>query len=64
LYEGRGLIRPNRTAGGTRRYSRRDVVRLRRITALLDQGLNLAGIALVLELETENAQLRNQLSKR
>ena len=60
LYESRGLLEPARTAGGTRRYSERDLDRLRRIGALLDDGLNIAGIALVLELEAENTRLRNQ----
>jgi DNA-binding transcriptional MerR regulator len=58
LYEARGLVEPGRTDGGTRRYSANDLDRLRRIGELLDAGLNLAGIAKVLELEGENAQLR------
>jgi MerR family transcriptional regulator/heat shock protein HspR len=58
LYEARGLIEPARTDGGTRRYSANDVDRLRRISELLAAGLNLAGIAMVIVLETENAQLR------
>jgi MerR family transcriptional regulator, heat shock protein HspR len=58
LYEARGLIEPARTDGGTRRYSADDVDRLRRISELLAAGLNLAGIAMVMVLETENAQLR------
>jgi DNA-binding transcriptional MerR regulator len=58
LYESRGLLDPERTAGGTRRYSANDLERLRRIGHLLDAGLNLAGIGMVLELEDENAQLR------
>jgi DNA-binding transcriptional MerR regulator len=58
LYESRGLIEPDRTAGGTRRYSANDLTRLRRIAELLGAGLNLAGIAMVLALETENEQLR------
>ncbi len=58
LYEARGLVEPDRTGGGTRRYSQDDLVRLRRIGDLLDAGLNLAGIALVLSLELENGQLR------
>jgi MerR family transcriptional regulator, heat shock protein HspR len=58
LYEARGLIEPARTNGGTRRYSANDVDRLRRISELLQAGLNLAGIAMVMVLETENAQLR------
>jgi DNA-binding transcriptional MerR regulator len=58
LYEARGLLMPARTAGGTRRYSADDLDRLRRIGRLLADGLNLAGIAMVLELEAENARLR------
>ena len=58
LYEARGLIEPERTPGGTRRYSGDDLDRLRRIGDLLEAGLNLAGIAMVLQLETENDQLR------
>ncbi len=59
LYEARGLFEPDRTEGGTRRYSADDLDRLRRIGDLLDAGLNLAGIAMVLELEEENAALRS-----
>ena len=58
LYEDRGLLDPARTAGGTRRYSQDDVDRLRRISELLGDGLNLAGVAAVLGLETDNARLR------
>ncbi|WP_262849663.1 MerR family transcriptional regulator [Mumia quercus] len=58
VYERSGLLTPVRTSGGTRRYSDDDVVRLRRIVALLDDGLNLAGVARVLDLEDENAALR------
>src|SRR6266581_4743411 len=61
LYETRGLVEPARTAGGTRRYSADDLDRLRRIGTLLGAGLNLAGIALVLELERENAALQAEL---
>jgi MerR family transcriptional regulator, heat shock protein HspR len=50
-YERDGLLLPARTPGGTRRYSRRDVERLRLIRRLTqDEGLNLAGVRLVLEL--------------
>ena len=58
LYEQRGLLEPDRTDGGTRRYSQNDVDRLHRIGQLLGAGLNLAGISAVLELERDNAQLR------
>src|SRR6476469_9544515 len=58
LYEARGLLEPERTDGGTRRYRANDLDRLRRIGDLLHAGLNLAGISMVLQLEGENAQLR------
>ena len=58
LYEARGLIEPARTDGGTRLYSADDVDRLRRIGGLLNDGLNLAGIAMVFDLEAQNAQLQ------
>jgi MerR family transcriptional regulator, heat shock protein HspR len=61
LYERRDLLLPARTDGGTRRYSANDLDRLRRITALLDAGLNLAGISLVLDLQDENDRLRSDL---
>lgn len=59
LYESRGLVTPDRTSGGTRRYSQSDLDRLHRINDLLQAGLNLAGIAMVLPLQDENAQLRS-----
>jgi DNA-binding transcriptional MerR regulator len=62
-YERRGLVEPTRTPGGTRLYSELDVDRLRRITQLLAAGLNLSGIALVLDLEADNAQLRADLRR-
>jgi len=50
-YERDGLLSPYRTPGGTRRYSMRDVERLRLIRRLTqDEGLNLAGVRLVLEM--------------
>jgi MerR family transcriptional regulator, heat shock protein HspR len=58
LYEARGLLEPARTDGGTRRYSANDLDRLRRISDLLDAGLNLAGIRMVLDLQDENSELR------
>jgi MerR family transcriptional regulator/heat shock protein HspR len=58
VYERRGLIEPARTPGGTRLYSPDDLERLIRIRDLLTAGLNLAGIALVLELEAEVGRLK------
>lgn len=57
-YEQRGLLEPARTDGGTRRYSQDDLDRLLRIAELLEAGLNLAGIAMVLDLEDDNDRLR------
>ena len=64
LYERRGLLEPDRTPGGTRRYSPDDLDRLSRIGELLDDGLNLAGVAAVLDLEADNARLRAELDAR
>ena len=60
VYERRGLVEPARTPGGSRLYSRADIERLQRIKDLLGDGLNLAGIARVLELEAEVGRLRQE----
>ena len=62
LYERRGLLEPGRTLGGTRQYSENDLATLRRIGQLLDQGLNLAGIRMVLVLEADIRRLEAALS--
>jgi MerR family transcriptional regulator, heat shock protein HspR len=61
-YERAGLVLPARTPGGTRLYSPEDVARLRRIQVLLGQGLNLAGIAQVLDLQDDNQRLRDEIT--
>ena len=53
VYERKGLVQPHRTEGNTRRYSEDDIKRLRRIHALTNEGLNLAGVLRVMELEKE-----------
>ena len=53
LYERRGLVRPQRTAKNTRRYSERDVERLQRIQELTELGLNLAGVERVLAMQEQ-----------
>ncbi len=63
VYERRGLVEPSRTEGGTRRYSEDDLTRVRRVLVLLDEGLNLAGISLVLALEDDNARLRGLVDR-
>lgn len=64
VYERRGLLEPARTSGGTRLYSEADIEVLRRIAALLDEGLNLAGIRRVLALEAQVASLASLLADR
>jgi DNA-binding transcriptional MerR regulator len=59
LYERWGLLTPFRTHGGTRRYSDDDLHRLKRITELVEQGINLAGVVQILELEDRNSQLQS-----
>ncbi|HEX2051567.1 MAG TPA: MerR family transcriptional regulator [Actinomycetota bacterium] len=58
VYERKGLVQPQRTQGNTRRYSERDIARLRRIQELTQEGVNLAGVIRILELEDEIARLR------
>ncbi|NYD57538.1 DNA-binding transcriptional MerR regulator [Nocardioides marinisabuli] len=64
VYERRGLLSPDRTEGGTRLYSQADIEVLHRIRDLLAEGLNLAGVARVLELEEEVRRLRARLAAR
>lgn len=61
IYERKGLLEPARTAGGSRRYSDENIALLRRIQELTNEGLNLAGVQRVLELEAENRRLREQI---
>jgi MerR family transcriptional regulator/heat shock protein HspR len=63
IYEREGLVDPARSAGGTRRYSRRDIDRLDEISSLSADGLNLAGIRRVLELQEETRRLQAELAR-
>ena len=63
IYEREGLLDPARTSGGTRRYSQRDISRLQEICALTGDGLNLAGIRRVLELQEETRQLQAEVER-
>jgi MerR family transcriptional regulator, heat shock protein HspR len=57
LYEREGLLTPARSEGGTRRYSADDLACIQRISELVAAGVNLAGIARILELEDRNDAL-------
>ena len=64
IYESRGLVEPERTSGGTRRYSDEDVERLRRIQELTSEmGMNLAGVEKVFELEQEIDRMRERMRR-
>jgi MerR family transcriptional regulator/heat shock protein HspR len=62
-YDRLGLVSPRRTPGGGRRYSLRDILRLREVQRLSqDEGVNLAGVKRILELEAEVDVLRDQVA--
>ncbi len=63
VYERKGLLSPSRTSGNTRRYSRKDIELLRRIQELTNEGINLAGVMRILELEDEVERLRNRVGR-
>jgi MerR family transcriptional regulator/heat shock protein HspR len=64
MYESKGLVRPQRTPGGTRLYSEADIERLRIVQRLTSElGLNLAGVELVLRLEDELRKAHAQVER-
>jgi MerR family transcriptional regulator/heat shock protein HspR len=63
IYERKGLVDPARTAGGSRRYSDADIAVLQRIQELTNDGLNLAGVQRVLELEAELHRLQTEIER-
>src|SRR2546421_8308594 len=64
IYERKGLLNPARTAGNTRRYSDRDIDRLRAIQKLTQEhGINLAGVKMIVELENEMDRMRQRMGR-
>jgi len=63
IYERKGLVEPSRTGGGSRRYSDADIALLSRIQELTNDGLNLAGVKRVLELEAQVVELELRLAE-
>jgi MerR family transcriptional regulator/heat shock protein HspR len=61
IYERKGLIEPARTVGRSRRYSDRDIALLRRIQELTNDGVGLAGVRRILELEDAVGRLTDEL---
>jgi len=63
IYERKGLLRPARTAGNTRRYSERDIDRLREIHELTERGVNLAGVKMVMEMQAKLERTRREVEQ-
>ena len=63
IYERKGLIEPSRTSGRSRRYSDRDIALLQRIQELTNDGVSLAGVRRILELEAELAEVQSEVSE-
>lgn len=63
LYDQEGLVSPGRSAGGTRRYSTDDLDRLHQIMALTSDGINLAGVRRILELQEETRLLQAEVDR-
>jgi MerR family transcriptional regulator/heat shock protein HspR len=63
-YDRLGLVSPGRSAGGGRRYSARDIALLREVQRLSqEEGVNLAGVKRIIELEQLVDELRNRLEE-
>jgi MerR family transcriptional regulator/heat shock protein HspR len=63
IYERKGLIEPQRTEGRSRRYSERDIVLLRRIQELTNEGVGLAGVRRILELEARVDAMQAEMER-
>ncbi|KHF44593.1 heat shock protein transcriptional repressor HspR [Saccharomonospora viridis] len=63
-YDRLGLVSPGRTPGGGRRYSMRDIAQLREVQRLSqEEGVNLAGIKRILELENQVSELQQRVDE-
>jgi|tagenome__1003787_1003787.scaffolds.fasta_scaffold19156867_2 MerR family transcriptional regulator/heat shock protein HspR len=62
IYERKGLVRPKRTHANSRRYSERDIERLREIQDLTAQGVNLAGVRRIIEQDHEIENLKAEVA--
>ncbi len=60
-YEQKGLIKPFRTGGGTRRYSQEDIDKLIQIQNLSQRGINLDGIKIIYEMRDKIEDLQNKI---
>jgi MerR family transcriptional regulator, heat shock protein HspR len=63
IYERKGLVRPKRTTANSRRYSARDIERLREIQELTGDGVNLAGVVRVIQLAERIQELQDRVAE-
>lgn len=64
MYERRGLLQPKRTSGNTRRYSERDIARIRAIQELTQQGgISLAGVKLFIEMREQLEEMQRRTAE-
>ena len=63
IYEQKGLVRPYRTSGNSRRYSEADIARLRRVQLLTQDGVNLAGVKRIMAMEEDLRRMRARIAQ-
>jgi MerR family transcriptional regulator/heat shock protein HspR len=63
IYEQKGLVRPYRTSGNSRRYSEADIARLRRVQLLTQDGVNLAGVKRIMAMEEDLQRMRARIAQ-
>lgn len=61
VYEQKGLVNPGRSRGNTRLYSRRDIERLNLISKLTEEGINLAGVVRILDMQERATERDNEI---
>jgi MerR family transcriptional regulator, heat shock protein HspR len=63
IYERKGLLSPSRTSGNTRRYSERDIATLQAIQRLTQEGVNLAGVKMIVQMQDELHRMRERMDQ-
>jgi MerR family transcriptional regulator/heat shock protein HspR len=63
VYENKGLVQPKRTSGNTRMYSQADIERLEMINQLTSEGINLAGVLRVIDMQTEIERRDDEITR-
>ena len=63
VYEQRGLVNPGRSRGNTRLYSQADIERLNLISQLTDEGINLAGVVRILDMQERARELEREVDE-